>query len=187
MGKLAGDADQMLGIVAAQQWGSLRRNVVGAAGTRPRGDHHATESAGTQMLAELLRLRSVVGLQWPTHGGALRPVAFQGVGQPGGHRIVVGGDINQKPGPGVGLVGLGQFALPPFDGEQAISQHRIPVDAGFSGAASQCLHAQQDLTLLIEDVDIGLDPAGIDLRHPGVAVVRVSGGVVGAQPRDSHR
>ena len=49
------------------------------------------------------------------------------------------------------------------------------------------MHAQQDLTLLIEYLDIGLDPAGVHLRHPGVAVVGVSGGAVGPQPLDSNR
>ena len=115
--QFAGDANQMVGIVAAQQWRSLRCSAVGMTGIRLRDDHHAAESAGTQMLAELRRIRRVVGLQWPTHGGAVCGVARQGAGQPGGHRIVVGGGADQKPGSGVGLVCLGQFALPPFDGE----------------------------------------------------------------------
>ncbi len=83
---------------------------------------------------------------------------------------------------------LGQFSLPPFDGQQPLGQHPIVVVAfGCSGAQSQPLHGEQDRPVLVEHVEVGLDPGSVGFRHPCVAVAGVAGRTVGAESPDTQR
>ena len=59
--------------------------------------------------------------------------------------------------------------------------------AGDAGAQSQALHGEQDCPVLVEHVEVGLDPGSIGFRHPCVAVVGVAGSTVGAESTDTQR
>ncbi len=101
-------------------------------------------------------------MRWPAHGGALRAMVFQGVGQRGGNHIRGRGGADQQPASGVGEFHLGQFSLPPFDGQQPLGQHPFVAAApGDAGAASQPLHGEQDCPVLVEHVEVGLDPVEV--------------------------
>ncbi len=41
--------------------------------------------------------------------------------------------------------------------------------------------------MLVEHVEVGLDPGSIGFRHPGVAVVGAAGSTVGAESSDTQR
>ena len=58
---------------------------------------------------------------------------------------------------------------------------------GDPGADVQPPHGQQDRPVLVQDVEVGLDPGAVGSGHPRVAVAGVAGRAVGAQPAHTQR
>ena len=183
LGQFAGDPHQVLYVVAAQLCGL----VVGVAVPGSGEDHHPGEP-GAQMLLELIGVRADVGLLGPDHRGARRACSLHRVGQVG--RDDVGGraGADQQPRPGVGVLHLGQFAVRPLDGQQAIGEGSVLLrPVGDPGAQQQTLHRQPDRSVFVEQVDVGFDPGRVGLGDAGVAVVDVACGAVGPEPADAER
>jgi hypothetical protein len=107
---------------------------------------------------------------------------FQRVSQRGGQNIRSAVGADQKPCSSVGLGNLRQRPLPPFDGQKPLTQYPITFGA-FGGPAAhlQPTHGQQDRPVLVQDIEVGLDPGGVSRGHPRVAVAGVAGRAVGAQ------
>ena len=171
--QFAGDAHQMLHILAAQQRGL----VIGVAVLRSGEDHHTGESTGTQMASKLFgrsRCGRLCGGQHMVVHCA--PWLFSASVNVVATTSAVAVVLISSQVPASAYSSFGQFSLPPFDGQQPLAQHPIVVAVpGDAGAQSQPLHGEQDCPVLVEHVEVGLDPGGVGFGHPRVAVVGVAG------------
>jgi hypothetical protein len=74
---------------------AARQGINGVTVLRPHENHYAGKPTAEQMLSKLLAVHGVVSVRCPRHGGALRAVTFQGVGQIGGKNVCDGGGADQ--------------------------------------------------------------------------------------------
>ncbi len=49
------------------------------------------------------------------------------------------------------------------------------------------MHGQQDCPVLVQDIEVGLDPGGVGVGHCRMAVAGVAGGSVGAESAHAQR
>ncbi len=169
-------------------------HLIGVVG-RPLGDRHRlghddhrTVAAAVEVTVELLGAGLVIAVDRPVDHRNLGVVLAQRVGQSGREalRTVTGGD--HQHGRAVEVLRLVERLVPPLDAEQALIEYPIAPRGRRRGPEPGTAQRHLDGSVLVEQLDVGLDLAGrVDVDHAGVAVVRVASRAVGANFANAQR